>query len=223
MRYNDRVDYRKYARAIIFIGVIVGLIYGGLRIFLIQFWTVPDDDAALSASITPSIAGGDTVILLHAGSPKFSDLVRCTDPEEPSRWVIGRIVAEAGDSIEILPTRLIVNGQPVRSETSCAPQTFTVDDPTTGSPVELRCDMENLGGASHMRATGKREGMAVDAPIKATVQEGFFYLVSDNRFYPFDSRSYGPVPIETCDARIIFRLWSAQGFSDDETRFMWVD
>lgn len=221
MRYNQPVDYRKLAKGLIFTALILGIIYGGLRYLLLRIWVVPNDDPVLSASITPAIAGGDTLILLHAGTPGFADLVRCTDPDEPRRWVIARIVAEAGDTVDIVQGRLVVNGQPARTEHACAPPKFTVEDPTTGSPVELRCDMEDLGGSAHMRGSGIKE--SGEAPTKRTVQSGFVFLVSDNRFYPFDSRTYGPVPIETCDARVIFRVWSDKGFSDAEKRFTWVD
>lgn len=223
MRYNNLVDLRKLGKGLLWTALILGVVGGALRLLLVRTWTVPSDDPVLSASIAPSLAPGDFVLLLHAGSVGFGDLVRCTDPDEPRRWIIGRIAGESGDTVEINQGRVTVNGVSAAIEHACVPNTLSIPDPNTGSAVDLRCDMEDLGGNVHMRGAGAKRGMGVDAPIKRTVQAGFFFLVSDNRTYPSDSRTFGAVPIETCDARIIIRIWSADGFGDAEKRLSWID
>jgi len=204
--------------------LIVGVIAAALRIFLVRTWTIPSDDPALSSSIAPSLAPGDVVLLLHAGTPGFGELVRCTDPDEPRRWVIGRIAAEGGDTVEIVRSRLVVNGRKAPLETACKEAKIKVPHPNTGSPVDVRCDMEELGASLHKRAyKGGGDHHRVRAPVKRTVKPGFFFLVSDNRLFQYDSTTYGPVAVETCTDRIIFRLWSAEGFGDADKRMTWID
>ncbi len=223
MRYNGPVNLRKLTKALLWTAFLLGIVGVALRLLLVRTWTVPSDDSALSASIAPTLAPDDFVVLLHAVAPGFGDLVRCTDPDEPRRWVIARIVGEGGDSIEINQGRLIINGQSAPLEHACLEPQIQVPDPNTGSPVELRCDMENLSGTVHPRASGVRENFSVAAPVKRRVPPGFFYLVSDNRFNHFDSRIYGAVPVETCDTRIILRLWGVKGLGDTDTRMTWIN
>ena len=59
-------------------------------------------------------------------------------------------------------------------------------------------------------------------PVKVTVPSGQLYLVSDNRFFPFDSREYGPVPQESCSEAVFFRLVSRLGFGDSEARLTFI-
>jgi signal peptidase I len=216
------VDLRKLGKFLLWTTLILGVIGGGLRLFLVRTWTVPSDDPVLSSSIAPTLAPGDVVLLLHAGTPGFGELVRCTDPDEPRRWVIGRIAGEGGDTVEVREPNVIVNGRKAPTETACAPAKIMVPHPSTGEPVEVRCNMEELGNSLHKRAYSKMDTYGVKSPIKRSVQPGFFFLLSDNRNFRSDSTTYGAVPEETCDTRIIFRLWSSKGFSDADTRLMWI-
>jgi hypothetical protein len=50
------------------------------------------------------------------------------------------------------------------------------------------------------------------------VPEGQFFLVSDNRLFPYDSRDYGVVPIESCKETVALRLVSKLGWTDVEKR-----
>lgn len=217
------MNLRKLGSFLLWTTLIVGVIVGALRLLLVRTWTVPSDDPSLSASIAPSLAPGDTVLLLHAGNPGFGELVRCTDPDEPRRWVIGRIGGEAGDTVEIKDERLVVNGRKADLETACKEHKIQVPHPNTEAPVDMHCDIEAVGSSAHKRAYGASKTHGMRAPVKRTVQAGFFFLVSDNRVFPFDSTVYGPVPVETCDARVIFRLWSEKGWNDTESRMEWIN
>ena len=126
------------------------------------------------------------------------------------------------DTVEIERERLAINGRRAPLESSCKDPKIQVEHPATRSPVELNCDMEEVGGVLHMRAHRGGDTPYVAAPIKRTVQPGFFFLVSDNRAFENDSTTYGAVPVATCDARLIFRLWSAKGFGDVETRMEYI-
>lgn len=217
MRYNAAV-LRKILKGLLWTAIIGGVIAVALRLTLVLPWTIPTDDKLMSASMAPTLAGGDTVLVLHAGTPQFGDLVRCIDPDEPRRFVVARVAAEGGDTLEITAGRLIINGKPAPIEHGCG--TLQIEDPTTGSTVEMRCDVESLGAGVHQRAT--RDTGYASTPIARTVPKGHAFLVSDNRSYPADSRLYGTIPIERCK-RIVFRLVSKKGFADSKSRFTWIN
>lgn len=223
MRYTALVDLRKLAKTLLWLTILVGGIGGLLRAFVVKVWTVPTDDPVLGASIAPSLAPGDVVLLFHSKRPGFGELVRCVDPDEPRRFVIGRIAAEGGDTLVISGGRLTINGNQASIEHGCEEKTITVNDPNTGSPVEMPCDVEELGSVAHKRTYKVLEGMSEPQPLTRTIQSGFVFLVSDNRFQPADSRVYGAVPADSCDSRIIFRIWGAKGFSDEPHRFTWIN
>jgi signal peptidase I len=211
---------RKFAKFLLWTAIFLGIISGILYLTLFWVWVVPSDDPLMSTSIEPSLSPGDVIVMMHAGKRGYGELVRCVDPDEPRRFVIGRIAAEGGDTLVIDNGRLVVNGKSVSFEYACSKRNFTVKDPTTGSPVDMICHVEELGAVSHK--TGVRPGQEGETPITKTVQPGHVFLVSDNRFYPADSRIYGSIPIESCDSRVLFRFWSGAGFSDVENRFTFV-
>ncbi|MBI5537798.1 MAG: signal peptidase I [Deltaproteobacteria bacterium] len=211
---------RKYWRGFLWGGLIIGTIVTLLRVFLLRIWVVPTDDKLMAASVAPSLAPGDVVLLFTAGTPGFSDLVRCTDPEEPRRFVIARIAGEAGDNVLIEGPTVIVNEKRATLEHACSPHMVTILDPNTDSPVEIKCDFETLGGSSHKRGT---RAMGDVARVERAIPQGFVWLLSDNRAYPDDSRLFGAVRPESCDGRIIFRIWSAKGFFDTANRFTWIN
>lgn len=202
----------------------LGVIVGVLRLTCLRWWQVPEDDPDLAASIAPTLAPGDWVILWRGNAPGFGDLVLCPDPEDPAQVFIGRIAAEGGDVLTIDETgSLTVNNSRVRSERACDVAKFKVENPRSGEEVELRCDIEALGGVHHKRALVP-SATAPLKPIKMTreVEVGALFLVSDNRYFPFDSRDFGPLPKASCKESFIFRLVSRLGFSHVKTRLSWI-
>lgn len=187
------------------------------RLLLVDVWTVPPDPV-LGASVMPTLADGDTVLMLTRGSPGFGDLVRCPDPEEPTRFVVGRIVGEGGDRIEVDQNIVRVNGTRYHSTDACPEPLVFFHHPSSGAETELSCSRVDMGGSWHY--VGLPPGGTQQSKVTAEVPAGYVYLLSDNREFHDDSRDFGALPAETCDHVIFFRLWGLEGFKDDKTRLM---
>lgn len=213
-----------FIRVFGFTVVALGIIVGVLRLTCLRWWQVPEDDADLAASIAPTLSPGDWVILWRATAPGFGDLVLCPDPEDPSEVFIGRIAGEGGDTLKIDEMGMLtINNSRIRSERACETQKFTVANPRSGAEVELRCDIETMGGVHHQRALVPSPKTPLK-PVSMTreVEPGSVYLISDNRLFPFDSRDFGPLPKASCGEAFIFRLVSRLGFSHVNSRLTWI-
>jgi len=206
-------------RGLFWLLLLAGIVIGAARLTCVRWWQVPEDDPTLTTSLAPTLAPGDWVLLWRLTPPGFGDLVMCPDPGEAGQVVIGRIVGEGGDHLTVNEDGVMqINTLRPTSEGLCARRTtIEVTHPRTGDPVELRCDIEVLGGVHHQKASRPNAGVK-PAPLAVDVKTGKLFLVSDNRYYPFDSRDYGAVPKESCSETVFFRLVSRLGFSDVESR-----
>jgi signal peptidase I len=193
------------------------LIVGGLaRAFLLEPWTVPTEPW-IAASVAPSLEGGDEVLLLTRGTPKAGDLVRCADPEKKGGGhVVGRIVGMQGDVVEVQGYHLTVNGNRYDSTDACDPPTVTVLSPATKHNVAINCGRVEMGGGWNFIGSDPKN--ISEMARKFTIGAGKVFLLSDNRSIHDDSRDFGQVPLDTCDRRIVFRLWSAKGWQDVKHR-----
>jgi signal peptidase I len=212
---------RTLLRITLWTAIIAALLVGGLRAVAIRWWRVPINDPWLEASIEPSLRGGDLIVLWRLTPPHFGDLVICPEPKAPERIVIGRLLGEARDNIEIDGSSVTVNGHHYITERPCDERTISVKHPGTAEPVEQSCNLEAVGGGVHQRAeaSGHR---SQPARVVANVPEGRVFLVSDNRLFPFDSRDYGPVERSTCAETVLFRLVGRDGFFDVGRRFTYI-
>ncbi len=189
------------------------------RLVLLESWVLPDYETEpfLGASIEPTLSGGDTVLVFTRGTPGFGDLVRCPDPEDSGRWVIGRIVGTAGDTVEVAGRSLQVNNKRYNSTDACTEPRFFVKHPDSGTEIEMQCARIEMGSGWHYRGTGRKYKKGNDK--RKRVGEGMVFLLSDNRDLHDDSRDFGSLPADSCSERIVFRLWGAAGFSDTKRRF----
>jgi signal peptidase I len=212
-----------FIRVVVFTAVVLGVLVGVLRLTCLRWWKVPEDDPDLTASLAPTLSPGDWVILWRATAPGFGDLVSCPDPEDPNEVFVARIVGEPGDVLSIDDSGgITINNVRIRSELSCEPAKFSVPNPRSGDPVELRCDIEVLGGVHHKRALVPPIATAQPSALRRDVEPDTIFLVSDNRLFPFDSRDFGPLPQASCKETVIFRLVSRLGFSDVKKRLSWI-
>ena len=192
--------------------VVIGVI---LRLTLFESWTIPDDPW-LAASLQPTLGAGDTVLVLVRGTAGFGDLVRCPDPEDSNRFIVGRIVGVAGDKVELTGRTLLVNGKPFNASEACTEHTVLIKHPETGHEMEIECSRVELAGGWHFRGVLPKPSNRED--VKKDVGEGNVFLMSDNRDLHDDSRDFGTLPHASCNQRIVFRLWGPAGWSDSVRR-----
>jgi signal peptidase I len=212
---------RKIFNLVFWVALVIGVVIGLARATAIRWWRVPSDDPYLSASTSPSVRAGDLILLWRLTRPGFGDLVLCPEPKQPGRVVIGRLVGESRDDLEVNGADIVINRKRQTVESICAPRTFSEHDPGTGIEVEQYCSVEDLGGGAHQRGEVLAQGIR-PSDVKTTVPEGQVWLVSDNRQYPYDSREFGPVPRETCTETVFFRLVGAGGFFDAKARNQYI-
>jgi signal peptidase I len=206
-------------RALVWIAAFLFIIGLVGRVLFFESWVVPDD-IKTSAAVAPSLAGGDTILFMHRNQPAFGDLVRCTDPDDAGHFVVGRVVGLGGDTVETNGAALSVNGTRYLGEMACAEAKIAVPHPTSGSTVEISCDQVEIAGHPHFRGTSDKASMST--PTSTSVGRGMLFLLSDDRSFHDDSRDFGTLPAEACSGRIVFRLWSKDGWSDAKHRMTFV-
>jgi len=212
---------RKIFQILFWTALVLGIVIGLARAIAIRWWRVPADDPYLTASTSPSVRAGDLILLWRFTAPRFGDLVLCPEPKKPDRVVIGRLVGEARDDLEVNGADIVINRKRQGIESNCSPGTFDERDPATNVDVEQHCSVEELGGGTHLRGELLR-GSVKPADVKTVVPDGHVWLVSDNRQYPYDSREFGPVPRESCTETVFFRLVGAGGFFDTSSRNQYI-
>ena len=203
--------------------LVVGALVAMLRIVAIRGWKLPSRaaDPELVASIAPTLDGGDWVLSWRLTRPAKGDLVVCPDPDDPGNIVVGRIVADGGDTVSIDGQAVLINGTKPEIEYNCTEQTFSLVDPDTSAEMEVYCDMEEIAEKLHMR--GHNSGYATKtARLERRVEPGRVFLLSDNRVKPFDSRHFGTVDGQSCKETIFFRLVSEKGFFDVARRLTYI-
>lgn len=214
---------RKMFRFLFWVALVLGVMIGLLRLTTLRWWRVPHNDKYLTASISPSVRAGDLILLWRLTKPGLGDLVLCPEPGHPERIVIGRIVGEQGDQVEVLGSDVKVDGKTLPTESRCVAQSFKEHAPQTGIEVEQPCSTEEVAGGAHQRGDiPVTESVAPQAVKIESVPPGAVWLVSDNRYFPYDSRDYGPVERATCKETVFFRLVGSGGFFDTTTRNQYI-
>jgi signal peptidase I len=190
-----------------------------LRVLVLEVWTIPDDPV-LGASVAPTLAAGDVVVVLTRGKPGFGELVRCADPDSPGSHIVGRIAGVEGDVVDVDGITLTVNGTRYDAESACADPKLTIKHPVSGVDVQIGCDVVAMGGGRHFRGTSPKGPL--ERKHHSEVRPDTVYLLSDNRNFHDDSRDFGLQPREACKQRVVFRIWGKSGWADDERRFSFI-
>lgn len=170
-----------------------------LRVFVMEAFRIPTDLMA------PMLLPGDHIFVnklaykglvgLGKGDPQRGDIVIFTMPADPTKDYIKRVVAVAGDRVEIRDGAVVLNGKTISRATG--PDNFdeTVDGRTysvqwTGAPAETRRMME------------------------VTVPPGNVFVLGDHRAKGQDSRAWGFLPVKAIEGRASL-IWFSTGAGND--------
>jgi signal peptidase I len=207
---------RTLFKIVLWLAVVLGAVLGGLYALLFDVWRLPADDPMLSASIAPTVAPGDVLVISRGGgSIQHGNLVRCDDPQAPGRFVVARAMGHSGEAVAINGEMVSVDGHRNPSPHACDEIQRTLTDPTTGQDVQLVCSVEELGNVEFEALHSDSQPLPA---MKATVEPGRWFLVSDDRHLHVDSRDYGAVDARSCQ-HIVFRIVGASGLLDPKSRF----
>jgi signal peptidase I len=207
---------RGFVKAALWILGILAAIVLLMWLFVFDVWTVPDDDPRHNASIEPSLSAGDLVLLTKAkGEPSFGHLVRCVDPDQQARFVVGRVYGSGRDQLVFDNDVVTINGKREPSPRGCDPPVVTMKNPANGLDEELVCQVEESAGHEHPTFRSQKNP---EAHREVKVEQNRIFLVSDNRHFHLDSRDYGALSPLTCQ-HLVFRLWGKSGYLETGRRF----
>jgi signal peptidase I len=205
---------RTWLKLVAWVGGVLGAVALVLYIFVFDVWTVPSDDPMESASIEPTLSAGDVVLVSRHTTVSRGNLLRCPDPQAPGRFVIARAIAPNGDHIEILDEVVTLDGKREPSPRACDTPTVVIHDPQSDDDVTLHCSVEEYGERDF---TAMRAQDHTEPPSRALVEQGRWFLVSDDRHVHVDSRDFGQIDVSSC-LHIVYRIEGRAGIGDEKKR-----
>lgn len=162
--------------------IIVALAFGVallVRTYVAEPFVIP------STSMTETLKVGDRIIgeklTYTTYDPEVGDIVTFKDPENPDTILIKRVIATAGQTVELKDGKVYVNGFALSESYTLGKQSYEIQ--------------------SH--------GSNLDANIEYpyTVPEGCVWVMGDNRTNSLDSRYFGAIPISSITSKAVFVFW----------------
>ena len=178
--------FREYGEAIL-IAVVLALF---IRTFVVQAFKIP------SGSMKPTLLVGDHILvnkfiygvklpfsditLISVKDPKRGDVVVFKFPEDPKKDFIKRVIAVAGDTVQIRNKKVYINDKPI-------------DD-----PHGTHLDPHSIPGEARPR----------DNFGPVTVPPKSLFVMGDNRDHSYDSRFWGFVNLSAVKGKAFILYWS---------------
>jgi signal peptidase I len=163
----------------------------------------------------PTIIPGDRILANKTAylttEPKRGDIVVFLNPEKRGQNYIKRIVAIAGDTVEMKDNQLYINGQMLQ----CQPLPQSELD-----SIKIKIKGEDLcGDLFYEINNGVKYKIFLAKPpndqtphsfAQITVPKYNCFVLGDNRNSSKDSRAFGLVPVVAIKGRADWRYWSAK-------------
>lgn len=165
-RLRERYRIRPYNRALVYLGIflLVAASNYSLAAYIksnfVQAYKVP------AGSMEPTLLVGDHMLVdrsVAARTPRRGDVVVFPFPEDPAKDFVKRVVALAGDRVEIRNKLLLVNGAKV------------------AEPYVVHREADMIPAAKNPRDTMEPVVVPADS----------YFMLGDNRDRSYDSRFWG--------------------------------
>jgi signal peptidase I len=192
-------------------------------------WSVASPYHVPTASMEPTIKVGDRllawklaynlkipftdIVVSEWGTPQRGDIIVFKYPRDLDMDYVKRVVAIAGDEVQIVDDVLWINGKP-QERVDWNQDRRILDDIEDNREIK-QLFREKLGPSEHWvmqnipgvrRFTRSSWPPPGDPPYK--VPEGAVFCVGDNRDNSTDSRVWGHVPLEYVRGKAKFVIWS---------------
>lgn len=214
LRCGPEFVRRSYNRWYVYVLLVIVMHVGFVAYFfhardrVIQAFSVPTD------SMFPTIVRGDLVAALKSVyrtvGPQRGDIVLFPNPDDARIKFVKRVVAIAGDTIEMKDNELWVNG------VKC-PHEYIEDFTLKGARADFagKIFYETNAGIRY-RIFLSDNWTLPDVPLQ-TIPPGQCFVLGDDRNLSLDSRRWGPIPVESVGGRFAYRFgpisaWGRLGY-----------
>ncbi|MFC1764157.1 signal peptidase I [Planctomycetota bacterium] len=175
-----------------------------------------------SASMYPTIIPNDRLVankvVYKQTDPQPGDLVVYIPLEHRhQKWIV-RVIALAGDTVEIKEGRVLINDQPLARKALpnrilAAIPAHHMGGPLTGQPIDGQVYDETNGPSTYTTIYTRKEAATAGDFPKTTVPPHHCFVLGDNRDNSLDSRHHGPIPLATIIGRVDYLYCPAQDWS----------
>jgi signal peptidase I len=169
---------------------------------LIQAFIIP------TSSMYPTILPKDRLIAVknayQTADPQRGDIVLFVYPDDRRVFYIKRVIAIAGDRVEVKSGKLYVNDVELPRE-SIGPATIGSDKSASAGEVFY----EDNNGAKYRIFISQEKPAADFGPI--TVPKYDCFVMGDNRNDSRDSRYFGPIAVTSLKGKFEYRYWPITG------------
>ncbi|MHC4426865.1 MAG: signal peptidase I, partial [Planctomycetota bacterium] len=213
-------DYNNPAVYVLLVLIVTGGCIGSGLYFreqLLEAFRIPKD----KASMYPTVGAGDRLlaskIAYKNSDPKRGDVVVFIYPKDRRCNHIKRVIAVAGDTVEIKNNDLYVNGQELERTSLGSARLHKPKRKIDGEVfLEKNEGAEYKIFLSDADSEQQRKG---DVFAQITVPEDHCFVLGDNRSDSLDSRHFGPLHLGLIKGRADYLYWPANGW----TRFGRID
>lgn len=183
-----------------------------IRTTLLEAFRVP------AASVYPTIIPNDRILAnklaYKNNDPERGDLIVFLNPEDRRQNYIKRVVAVAGDTVEIKDGQLYINDKQLQRQKVVQSALNGIRIEMNGKPLEGDIFEETNGDTQYkIFLAWPPHDQGVTDFEKKTVPEHHCFVLGDNRNLSYDSRNFGPVPLATVKGKADYLYWPAKDWS----------
>ena len=186
-------------------------VVGGIAIAVLRTWFV-DVVTVAHNGMAPTMILGDRVLVWRDARIERNDIVLCRHPRDATRWVLGRVTAEPGSSVDVQRGQLVIGGHRVSHDIRGI---FPFTDTETQQTQRMVWGLEEFSDYEE-HLFFQPEGRQLN--LRAMANISGLYLLGDNRGHiGEDSRAFGVVQPASCRGVVFMRQTAAEGLPQEIT------